>query len=120
MGKTVAGTYMYMAPEVISSVPYSFEADIWSLGIILYKLCTLKHPFETVLDGNLLKYYRAMFNGNIDPLPEQFEQLSVLVSHMFKKNPKERPSISLILSFPIIKNMVLELLAEDEYKLEFE
>ena len=42
---TYAGTYLYMSPEVIKdNESYSFSCDIWSLGIILYELCTLKHP----------------------------------------------------------------------------
>lgn len=36
---TRAGTLYYMSPEQFMERPYSFEADIWSLGILLYYLC---------------------------------------------------------------------------------
>ena len=39
------GTPFYIAPEVFQESPYSFEADIWSLGIILYEMCCLEYPF---------------------------------------------------------------------------
>ncbi len=26
--------------------PYNEKNDIWSLGCVLYELCTYKHPFE--------------------------------------------------------------------------
>lgn len=32
------GTYTYMAPEIYKEEPYDFTADIYSLGIVLYRL----------------------------------------------------------------------------------
>ncbi len=33
---TVIGTPHYMAPEIFSAQGYSFEIDLWSLGVILF------------------------------------------------------------------------------------
>ena len=41
-----AGTPSYMAPEVAAGDEYSFAADIWSLGVILYALLSAKLPFK--------------------------------------------------------------------------
>ena len=43
--KVQIGTPHYMAPEVWRREPYSFPADIWSLGCILHELCTRKPLF---------------------------------------------------------------------------
>ena len=38
---TAVGTPNYIAPEIFNMQKYKYEADIWSLGILLYKLCCL-------------------------------------------------------------------------------
>lgn len=45
VGKVV-GTVAYMAPERALGNPANFQTDIYSLGIILYQLLTLKQPFQ--------------------------------------------------------------------------
>ena len=43
--RTQCGTPYYMPPEVVLGKPYGPKADIWSLGCVLYELCTFKRPF---------------------------------------------------------------------------
>lgn len=44
---TIKGTPSWMAPEVISGdSDYSYPADIWSFGMVLYELMTLKLPYN--------------------------------------------------------------------------
>ncbi|PNF35303.1 hypothetical protein B7P43_G04801 [Cryptotermes secundus] len=45
--RTVCDTPNYVAPEVVTKKGHSFEADIWSIGCILYTLLIGKPPFET-------------------------------------------------------------------------
>lgn len=40
------GTPYYLSPEIIENKPYNKKTDVWSLGVLLYELCALKHPFE--------------------------------------------------------------------------
>jgi serine/threonine protein kinase len=39
--QTSAGTPSYMAPEIVDSQEYNFKADIWSLGCIIWEICSL-------------------------------------------------------------------------------
>lgn len=45
VGKIV-GTITYMAPERILEKLDTVQSDIYSLGVILYQILTLKHPFK--------------------------------------------------------------------------
>jgi serine/threonine protein kinase len=46
---TVCGTLDYMAPEVLFGAPngYSFEADTWAIGVILFTLVVGQLPFQS-------------------------------------------------------------------------
>ena len=43
----LAGTFHWMAPEVLEKGEYSFKSDMWSYGVILWELQSLaKVPFK--------------------------------------------------------------------------
>lgn len=44
--RSIKGTPLYIAPEILQSKPYTFKVDVWSLGIILYELAYGKTPFH--------------------------------------------------------------------------
>ena len=34
-----------MSPELIMHLPYTLKTDIWSLGCLLYEMCTFEYAF---------------------------------------------------------------------------
>ena len=46
MMKSMVGTILYSCPEIVQSSNYSNKADVWSLGCVLYKMATLRDPFQ--------------------------------------------------------------------------
>ncbi|PIO25673.1 hypothetical protein AB205_0121000, partial [Aquarana catesbeiana] len=46
LARTCVGTPYYLSPELCENRPYNNKTDIWSLGCVLYELCTLKHPTQ--------------------------------------------------------------------------
>ncbi len=45
MASTQTGTPYYTPPEIWQNKKYDGRCDIWSLGCVLYELCTLRPPF---------------------------------------------------------------------------
>nr|CCC91198.1 putative serine/threonine-protein kinase [Trypanosoma congolense IL3000] len=92
---TVCGTPNYIAPEVLacetSSAGYGLEADIWSLGVLLYALAIGKPPFETkdikTTQCRIMAVDYA-FPKEV-PIPETCKDL---IRWMLQKNPQRRPS----------------------------
>lgn len=91
MANTMVGTPYYLSPELCEDKPYNQKTDIWSLGCVLYELCTFKHPFEATNQGALImKIVRAKFN----PIPTNYSQsLKNLVEQLLQKDQKKRPGI---------------------------
>ncbi|NWX63881.1 NEK3 kinase, partial [Promerops cafer] len=101
---TYVGTPYYVPPEIWESLPYNNKSDIWSLGCILYELCTLKHPFQANSWKHLIL---KICKGSYDPLPSHYSyELHYLIKQMFKRNPQNRPSASTILGRGCLTKLV--------------
>ncbi|HLP57212.1 MAG TPA: protein kinase, partial [Candidatus Deferrimicrobium sp.] len=94
----VLGTLPYMPPEVVTDGTFSPAMDIYSLGIICYKLLTRTLPFkgdkpiETM--RQIIDYIPPQpseLNPNIPP------SLNELVLKMMVKDPLQRPSAQQVL-----------------------
>lgn len=93
---TYVGTPYYVSPEIWDSKPYNNKSDVWSLGCVLYELCTLRHPFQAPSWKSLIM---KVCRGSYPPLPQHLPyELHYLIKQMFKTNPKDRPSLHTILT----------------------
>ena len=67
--KTCKYTPEYASPELILQKRcFQYEPDIWSIGCILYELCTLRRPFDSVKDLNHFfhgKYSKRRISGKL-------------------------------------------------------
>ena len=99
---TIVGTPYYLSPELCEEKPYNHKSDIWSLGCVLYELCTFRHPFEATNQGALiLKIVRAKF----DPIPSAYSQdLRAMTEALLRKDQKKRPSLQDIFRMESVKN----------------
>ncbi len=70
-GQSVVGTMLYACPEIVQSLPYTENADVWSLGCILYELASLQAPFAAT---SLLHVVKRIVECEYEPLLIRGEQ----------------------------------------------
>eukprot|EP00698_Gefionella_okellyi_P023630 TRINITY_DN8127_c0_g1_i1.p1 TRINITY_DN8127_c0_g1~~TRINITY_DN8127_c0_g1_i1.p1 ORF type:complete len:539 (-),score=83.35 TRINITY_DN8127_c0_g1_i1:132-1538(-) len=91
MIRSKAGTPLYMAPEVIRGRAYSEQADMWSVGVIMYLLLCGRVPFSADDEDALRSKIVA---GEIDYSMPIWDSISDdaknLLGHLLKVNPTER------------------------------
>lgn len=79
-----------MAPEIIRKAGYSFGADVWACGIILYKILTGVFPFRGNSEKDL---NRKILMGRIE-YPSFVSGMSrSIISWMLKIDTNERATI---------------------------
>ena len=78
--QTFLGTPLYMCPEVLKGMSYSYKADIWSCGVVMYELMALDAPW--FLLGNKPSSIPDLKNIIINNSPN----FSLLETLGYKKN----------------------------------
>ncbi len=89
----VAGTPMYMAPEQATGEPIDQRADLFSLGSVLYVMCTGQPPFQA---QNAVAVLESVVQDTPTPIaklaPEVPKWLCDLIARLHAKNPADRPA----------------------------
>lgn len=92
VGSTYLGTCLYMAPEILKSNKfYDNKTDLWSLGVVFYKLLYGNYPFKGKTETNLIYNIE---NAKVK-FSEEYEvsEFSVnLMKEIFQVDPEKRIS----------------------------
>ncbi|KAJ3034815.1 hypothetical protein HDV00_004610 [Rhizophlyctis rosea] len=102
---TYCGSVAYAAPEMISGQKYHGpQADIWSLGVILYTMICGYLPFD---DDNDLTVHRKILNLEYD-LPDFLSDVSKdIITKILQKDGSHRLTIPQILTHPWFRDDTL-------------
>lgn len=114
-GLSKKGTYNYMAPEVYKGLEYGFSVDIYSLGIVMYRLLNKNRvPFLPPAPEKLTYASREQalvrrMSGDEIPMPIYgYGRLGEIVLKACAYNPKDR------YSSPLQMRQELEAILYDE------
>ncbi|CAN6380466.1 unnamed protein product [Urochloa humidicola] len=101
--RDIVGSAYYIAPEVLKR-RYGPEADIWSVGVMLYIFLAGVPPFWAENENGI---FTAILRGQLDLTSEPWPRISPgakdLVKKMLNINPKERLTAFQVLNHPWIK-----------------
>jgi serine/threonine protein kinase len=89
----LVGTPGYMAPELAGGAPLDGRADLFGLGVVLYRMLTGKAPYR---GGSMLRYIESLL-AEPPPPPAAVEStvpeaLSNLVMRLLERDPADRPA----------------------------
>ena len=103
MAKTQTGTPFYLAPEIWKDLPYDYKCDIWSVGCIIYELCTSRPPFRGT---SLKEVCHNVMTGYYLPISGFSNDMREIISKMLIVDPKRRYSTDELLNCEIIKKRI--------------
>jgi calcium-dependent protein kinase len=96
--RDIVGSAYYIAPEVLKR-RYGPEADIWSIGVMLYIFLAGVPPFWAENENAIFTaVLRGQVDFNGDPWPNISSGAKDLVKKMLNINPKERLTAFQVLS----------------------
>src|SRR5262249_50554364 len=89
----IAGTPLYMAPEQAAGEPIDPRADLFSLGTVLYEMCTGRPAFRAPPPVAVI---RRVCDETLRPIrevnPDIPEALCRLIDRLHAKKPADRPT----------------------------
>ncbi|KAH3687492.1 hypothetical protein WICPIJ_001523 [Wickerhamomyces pijperi] len=106
-------TPQYRAPEMLDltqGYPINEKADIWALGVFLYKLCYYTTPFEEGGDAQILSgRFRYL------DMPRYSDRMKNLIGVLLRMDPRRRPNTYQVLE-EVCKMRNVQVPFEDPYK----
>ncbi|KAG0050369.1 Serine/threonine-protein kinase ulk2, partial [Linnemannia elongata] len=123
LAETLCGSPLYMAPEILRYEKYDAKADLWSVGTVLYEMCTGKPPFRAQNHVELLKRIEkaqdaitfpgetvaddrsgSSPNNHAHVIPIS-DDIKDLIRQLLKRNPVERISFEEFFMNPTVSNL---------------
>jgi len=104
VASTFTGTDLWVAPEILdihfgTNTSYDERCDIWSFGMVLVEMVTLRAPYAGVALQQAMQNVRngVLPDLQVEGAPKLDEELEQLILGCLKRNPGERLTANQIL-----------------------
>lgn len=103
LASTFSSSLPYIAPEILHKKEPTEASDVWSLGCIVYELCTLKRFVE---QANTVSEASSYISDRKEiVIPKSYSKhLAKLVKQMLSINEDDRPSVDDILKHKLLES----------------
>ncbi|KYO23756.1 serine/threonine-protein kinase PAK 7 isoform A [Alligator mississippiensis] len=101
--KSLVGTPYWMAPEVISRLPYGTEVDIWSLGIMVIEMIDGEPPYFNEPPLQAMRRIRDNLPPRVKDIHKVSSVLRGFLDLMLVREPSQRATAQELLRHPFLK-----------------
>ncbi|XP_042520880.1 mitogen-activated protein kinase kinase kinase 18-like [Macadamia integrifolia] len=99
----IAGTPVFMAPEVARGEEQSFPADVWALGCTIIEMATGRPPWPDVADP-VSALHRIAFSSDMPDFPNFLsEEAKDFLDKCLRRDPNERWTVQELLKHPFLE-----------------
>nr|XP_039258567.1 serine/threonine-protein kinase 36-like [Styela clava] len=100
---SIKGTPLYMSPELVEEKPYDHNADLWSLGCILYELFVGKPPFYT---NSIFQLVSLIIKDDIKWPKSMSDDFRTFLRGLLTKDPNKRLTWPYLLKHPFVRGKI--------------
>ena len=113
---TQTGTPYYASPEVWKDNPYSYKSDLWSIGCVIYELCSLRPPFQ---GKDLDELYENVCKGKPERINKMYsDDLWNMILMLLQVDVNKRIDCNQFLNNDLIKRKIEEMKKEPNIFIE--
>ncbi|XP_068280796.1 serine/threonine-protein kinase PAK 4 [Nyctibius grandis] len=101
--KSLVGTPYWMAPELISRLPYGPEVDIWSLGVMVIEMVDGEPPYFNEPPLKAMKMIRDNLPPKLKNAHKVSPSLKGFLERMLVRDPAQRATATELLQHPFLR-----------------
>ncbi|TGZ50843.1 hypothetical protein CRM22_010761 [Opisthorchis felineus] len=100
-------TLYHLSPEVWKEGIYTHKADVWSLGLVIYEMCSQEHALSGT---GLIRVLWQSIQQSCPRLPPPYsDELQHLIDAMLTKDPETRPNTSELFHYPFLMHQLFDM-----------